>query len=248
VPIGFAAVSLDPDSLERLVPDRLDPDDPAAADTLRLHLERYAFAARVGRPGRLLDLACGVGYGTRLLADRNPALRPALGVDLSADAVAHARARYGGDGVSFLAADAARWDDPEGFDTIVSLETLEHVEAPEALFGRLVAMLRPGGRLVASVPTTPSVDWNPHHRHDFTARSFAALGARHRLREVERLRQVQRYSLRASWRGRRFRSERIRPGLPAWYARHPGALVRRIASTLRHGLASHYLTIAWERP
>jgi SAM-dependent methyltransferase len=161
VPIGFAAVSLDPDSLERLVPDRLDPDDPAAADTLRLHLERYAFAARVGRPGRLLDLACGVGYGTRLLADRNPALRPALGVDLSADAVAHARARYGGDGVSFLAADACRWEDPEGFETIVSLETLEHVEAPELLFARLVAMIRPGGRLVASVPITPSVDWNP---------------------------------------------------------------------------------------
>jgi 2-polyprenyl-3-methyl-5-hydroxy-6-metoxy-1,4-benzoquinol methylase len=184
-------------------------------------------------------MACGVGYGTRLLADRNPALRPALGVDVAPEAIAHAKASYGGAGVSFATGDALRFADPQGFDTVVSLETIEHVDEPEALFGRLVALLRPGGRLVASVPTTPSVDLNPHHRTDFTEREFAALGARHGLREVGRLPQVQRYSLRASWRGRRFRRERLRTNLPSWYLAHPDALLRRIGATLRHGFASH---------
>jgi SAM-dependent methyltransferase len=241
------AVSLDPDSLERLVPDALDPGDPAARATLALHLERYQFAARVARPGRLLDLACGVGYGTQLLLERNPSLGPAVGVDISPEAIAHATSRYASQRIRFVASDALRFRDAEGFDTIVSLETIEHVDDPERLLAHLVSMLRPGGVLVASVPTTPSVDLNPHHRHDFSEASFLALGAGHRLRERERLEQVQRVALAASWRGHRFRRERLRGNLPAWYLAHPDALLRRIGATLRHGFANHYLTLAWER-
>ena len=172
-------MSLDPDSLERLVPDALDPEDPAARETLALHLARYAFAARVAKPGRLLDLACGVGYGTRHLLAQNPALGPALGVDVSPDAVAYANAHYAGPKLRFLAADALCFEDADGFDTVVSLETIEHVPDPAALFAKLASLLRAGGRLGASVPTTPSVDLNPHHLHDFDAASFAAFGAHH---------------------------------------------------------------------
>ncbi|HTY18189.1 MAG TPA: class I SAM-dependent methyltransferase [Myxococcota bacterium] len=240
-------MSLDPDSLERLVPDALDPGDAAARATLALHFERYEFAARVARAGRLLDLACGVGYGTELLLARNPSLGPAVGVDVSTEAIAHANARYGGGAARFIAADALSFRDPEGFDTIVSLETLEHVDEPERLFSHLASLLRPGGVLVASVPTTPSVDLNPHHRHDFSERSFRALGARQRLRERDALRQVQRVALASGWRGRRFRRAQLRANLPSWYLAHPDSLLRRIGSTLRHGFANHYLTVAWER-
>jgi SAM-dependent methyltransferase len=246
-PIASAAMC-DPDSLERIVPDTIDPADPAARESMSLHLDRYAFAARVAKPGRVLDLACGVGYGTRHLVERNPALGPALGVDVSPDAIAHANAHYAGPRVRFVAADALRFTDADGFDTIVSLETIEHVADPAALFAKLASLLRPGGRLVASVPTTPSVDLNPHHLHDFSAARFAALGARHGLREVERFPQVQRLSLSSAWRGRRFARERLRANLPGYYLSHPAAFGRRIATTLRYGLANHYLTIAWERP
>lgn len=241
-------MSLDPDSLERLVPDALDPADAGAQATLQLHRDRYAWAARVAQPGRLLDLACGVGYGTHLLLERNPKLGPAVGVDVSPDAIAYATAHYGGARLRFVVADALGFDDPEGFDTIVSLETVEHVEDPVALFGRLVSLLRPDGVLIASVPTTPSVDLNPHHRHDFTERSFLALGARHGLVPSDRFEQVQRLALSEGWRGRRFRREQLRPNLPGYYLAHPGALWRRIGATLRHGLANRYLTVAWRRP
>jgi SAM-dependent methyltransferase len=160
---------------------------------------------------------------------------------------ARAGTHYAAPRLRFQQADAMAWSDAEGFDTIVSLETIEHLPEPGAFFARLEAMLRPQGVLVASVPTTPSVDLNPHHLHDFTARSFRRMGARHGLQERAALRQVQRLPLLEPWRGQRFRRAQLRANLPAWYLRHPGALLRRVGSVLRHGLANHYLTLAWQK-
>ena len=63
------------DSLERIVPGTLEAHGSTGLATLNLRLERYAFAARILRGGKILDMACGVGYGTRLLVNENPALQ-----------------------------------------------------------------------------------------------------------------------------------------------------------------------------
>jgi SAM-dependent methyltransferase len=232
------------DSLERLVPDSLDGGDATGRATLALHLERYVFAAEHASPGRLLDIACGVGYGTRLLFDRIADAESALGVDLSEEAVAYARDRYGAPGVEYRVGDALGFEDPAGFDTIVSLETVEHVDDPDALIGQLAALLRPAGVLVASVPTTPSVDVNPHHRHDFSERSFRRLLRGHGLREVDCLRQVQAVPLFKVLGRSEVRMGDLRPNLLGYYVAHPGSLLRRAAATLRHGLTNRYLTVA----
>ena len=130
-----------PDSLERLVPDALEPGDATGQATLALHLERYEFAARCLAPGRVLDIACGAGYGTRLLAERAAQASGVLGVDRSEAAVAYARERYGAEGVEFRVGDAFAFRDPEGFASIVSLETLEHLDEPARFLAGLVAML-----------------------------------------------------------------------------------------------------------
>jgi len=241
-------VELDADSLERLVPDELAPEDITGGEALRISIERYEFAARHARSGRLLDIACGVGYGTRLLADRGAGRIEALGVDLSREAIDYARARYGGERTRFLAADAMAFDDPSRFDTIVSIETIEHLPRPADFVARLVRLLRPGGLLVASVPTTPSVDANPHHLHDFSARSFRRLLAPHGLAERAALVQEQPWRLGTVLARSEPRLRGVRHGLPAWYATHPASLVRRIASTLRHGFTNRYLTVAWQAP
>lgn len=244
---------MDPhDTLERLVPDQVGVEDEAGAESLDLHLQRYEFASQQAQPGRLLDLACGVGYGTRLLADRRADLRELTGVDVSSVATEYAHSHYACDRVRYLLDDAMSFGGEgeacERFDTIVSLETIEHLPEPQVFFARLCGMLSPGGVLVASVPTTPSVDLNPHHLHDFTADGFRAMGSRHALVEVACHSQVQRVAFGELFSGdRRFRRENLRPNLPGYYLSHPGALVRRVATTLRHGLANHYLTIAWKR-
>jgi 2-polyprenyl-3-methyl-5-hydroxy-6-metoxy-1,4-benzoquinol methylase len=241
-------MSVDRDTLERLVPDALAADETTGRDTLALHLQRYEFAAIHARAGRLLDLACGVGYGTRLLSDRCPQLESALGVDLCDEAVVYAQDRYANERTRFLRADAAGFTDPRGFETIVSLETVEHVDDPAAFLARLVRLLRPQGVLVASVPTTPSVDVNPHHRHDFSERSFRALLAPHGLVELAAFEQVQAVPLGPLLRRDEARLQTMRRGLLSWYAVHPGSLGRRLWSTLRHGLTNRYLTCAWKAP
>jgi SAM-dependent methyltransferase len=237
------------DTLERLVPEQIHAEDRAGAESLRFHLERYEFAARHARAGRLLDLACGVGYGTRLLADQRVDLASLTGVDLSPKAIGYARDHYSCGRVCFRQADAMSFGSrDETYDTIVSLETIEHLPDPQAFFGRLASLLAPGGVLVASVPTTPSVDLNPHHLHDFTPAGFRALGSQHGLAELASHSQVQRVALSELWsRDRRFRRENLRAGLAGYYLSHRGALWKRVVTTLRHGLANHYMTIAWTK-
>lgn len=241
-------MSIETDSLERLVPDDVLPGEITGQDTLELHIARYEFAAAHARPGRLLDIACGVGYGTRLLAERAAGVESALGVDLASDAVEYALGRYANARTRFEQGDALRFRDEAGFATVVSLETIEHVPDPRALVRHLVGLVRPGGVLIASVPTTPSVDFNAHHLHDFTGRSFRALLAGNGLVERAALEQVQRVSPFAVLTKSEARLKETRPNILGYYARNPGALVRRIGATVRYGFCNRYLTLVAEKP
>ena len=164
-----------PATLERIVPDSLEDGEATGAETLRLHLERYRFAAEYVSGALVLDLACGVGYGSALLAADSGG-RCVVGADLSAAALHSAAQTYRRPGVQFVRGDGAAWLRPRSVDGIVSLETLEHVIHPAALFAGLVSALREGGVLVASVPITPSVDANPHHRTDFALPRDSGIG------------------------------------------------------------------------
>lgn len=115
------------------------------------HWHRYHFARRWAAGRRVLDVACGEGYGTALLAREAAHV---TGVDVAEAAIAHARAAYGGlANAEFLQGSCERL--PLGdasVDLAVSFETLEHIEAQEAFVGELARVLRPGGVLLLSCP------------------------------------------------------------------------------------------------
>jgi SAM-dependent methyltransferase len=232
-------------SLERLLPDAVNEKDTTGRETLALHLERYEFAARHIPPeARVLDIACGVGYGTRLMAEKAPPSACFLGVDISKAAIAHAREHYGHHRIEYRVADAADFGDPKGFDVIVSLETIEHLQEPTAFLTSILRSLRPGGLLVGSVPVTPSVDVNPYHRTDFTARSFRRMLGSLGLTEEDMLLQRQPFDpIRIATR-REARLSDMRCNLIRYYAVHPRAMLRRLFSTLVDGFQNKYLTLA----
>jgi len=115
------------------------------------HWHRYAFALPFVTGRRVLDCACGEGYGSRLLATRAERV---TGLDLSARAVEHARRRYGDRGnLYFLEGECTALPFPDGaFDVVVSFETLEHIAGQEAMLAEFRRVLGPEGLLVLSSP------------------------------------------------------------------------------------------------
>jgi SAM-dependent methyltransferase len=115
------------------------------------HWHRYHFAARWAAGKRVLDVACGEGYGSALLAR---VAAHVTGVDLSAQAIAHAKGAYAKLGnVEFLAASCTQIPIPEAsIDVAVSFETIEHIEGQAAFLDELARVLKPGGVLILSCP------------------------------------------------------------------------------------------------
>ena len=144
------------------------------------HWHRYAFALPLASGRRVLDAACGEGFGSALLARDASAV---LGVDISADAIAHAQSRYAGrDGLSYRVDDCTRLESlPDaGFDLIVSFETLEHVEAQESMLDAFARLLAPDGILLISTPdkrtyTDLTGFRNEHHVRELYRDEFEAL-------------------------------------------------------------------------
>jgi SAM-dependent methyltransferase len=161
---------------ERVVPGLVDPN------LFNEHLARYRFAARFARGALVLDAGCGSGYGTGEL----PEAAGVIAMDISADAVTHARHEFSRPGVHFLqgACESLPFAD-RSFDLVLAFEVIEHLERWQDLLTEARRVLRPAGILLVS---TPNKAWygesragagaNPYHVREFEYREFeAALGA-----------------------------------------------------------------------
>ena len=115
------------------------------------HWHRYAFARNLAANKRVLDAACGEGYGSALLAD---VAAEVTGVDIDPTSVAHACARYAAKAhLRYVCADATTLPFPDrAFDLIVSFETLEHLAAQEKLIAGFARVLADDGLLLISSP------------------------------------------------------------------------------------------------
>lgn len=135
------------------------------------HWHRYAFARMFARGRRVLDAACGEGYGSALVAD---VAESVLGLDIDADAIAHARRRYGKQpNLRFDCADIAALDlAPGSVNLVVSFETLEHVDAQDALLASLARALADDGILLISSPDKAVYSDAAGFRNEFHVREL----------------------------------------------------------------------------
>lgn len=122
------------------------------SDLYRSHMNRYRFARPFVAGKRVLDIACGVGFGSFLLSETAAEV---VGVDVDADSINYNRANFKRENLHFIEADAAQFSDSleERFDVIVSFETIEHIADWRAFLTNLQAYLSGGrGRILLSTP------------------------------------------------------------------------------------------------
>lgn len=118
------------------------------------HVVRYEFAREFCK-GRVLDIACGVGYGSEILMNDNTSITEYVGIDNSNESIDYAIENYNLPKTSYFTDDALNEDLYKiygKFDTIVSFETIEHFHGDEKFIQNLYNLLKPGGKLIISTP------------------------------------------------------------------------------------------------
>ena len=162
-----------------LTGERTLPDVPAENYWYRRHVAVYRAIAERCRGLDVVDMACGEGYGTDVLASRAVNV---TGVDANPEAHEHARLKYSRPGVRFVR-DLVEWYS-EPCDAVVFLQTIEHVRNPQEVLEHMRSMLRPGGTAYVSTPNVktlapPGADksGNPWHVKEYTAAEFRELCA-----------------------------------------------------------------------
>ncbi len=156
---------------ERVIPNQVDPD------LFNEHQARYTFAARLAGRKRVLDAGCGTGYGTATLACQ---ARDVLGIDISAEAIAYARAHFGAENIRFAQASCTAIPAAaETFDVIAAFEIIEHLSDWRGFLREARRVLAPGGLFLVSTPnksyyaeTRRRQGPNPFHEHEFELEEF----------------------------------------------------------------------------
>jgi 2-polyprenyl-3-methyl-5-hydroxy-6-metoxy-1,4-benzoquinol methylase len=167
-----------------LTGERTLPDVPEENYWFRRHLVVYEWIAARVEGRRAVDMACGEGYGSDVLAGSAASV---VGVDANPEAHEHARLRYARPNLRFERDLVESFAEP--CDAVVFLQTIEHVQDPGATLEHFKSMLAPGGVAYVSTPNLltlapPGAEKsdNPWHVKEYRAEEFRELCEAHFLR------------------------------------------------------------------
>jgi ubiquinone/menaquinone biosynthesis C-methylase UbiE/glycosyltransferase involved in cell wall biosynthesis len=134
------------------------------------HVHRYLVAREYAEDKDVLDIACGEGFGSAILAE---SARSVVGVDIAMEAVKHAAIRYRLDNVNFRQGSCAAIPlDDNSIDLVVSFETIEHHDEHKAMMREVKRVLRPEGVLIISSPDKKEYAVIPNYRNPFHVREL----------------------------------------------------------------------------
>jgi SAM-dependent methyltransferase len=164
-----------------LTGERTLPDVPAENYWYRRHLVVYEWIGARVLGQRVLDMACGEGYGSEVLSRSAASV---LGVDGNPDAHEHARLRYVRQNLRFEWGAVESYGEPDSLDAVVFLQTIEHVQDPEAVLRHFRSLLSDGGTAYVSTPNVLTLapegaakSSNPWHLREYRADEFRELCA-----------------------------------------------------------------------
>lgn len=132
------------------------------------HTARYQFASGfINRTMVVLDVACGVGYGSKILAAN---AKQVMGCDLDLASVEYAKNHYHMNNIEYLQGNATALQFCDAsFDAVVSFETIEHIENYRQAISEFRRVLRVGGLLIMSSPNyNTSKHDNKYHIKEFS--------------------------------------------------------------------------------
>lgn len=138
------------------------------------HLLRYDFAKEFVKGKVVLDIACGSGYGSKILAEAGAT--KVIAVDVDAGALESARKNHFHEAIEYKAGDAADIGlEEKTVDTAVSFETIEHLEDSETFLKELSRVVKDDGLVIISTPNVKvSGAKNPFHFKEFEKEEFAS--------------------------------------------------------------------------
>ena len=149
--------------------ERLDPNHTPwySKKLLNEHLSRYRLAVPFCKEKTVIELGCGSGYGTKLIAKSGA--KKVYGIDIDELTIKYAKKFYSHKKITFIKASAMHTKLPKNIaDVIISFETIEHVTNPSKMITEINRILKPGGLLIISTPNKAmSLDDNPYHIKEF---------------------------------------------------------------------------------
>ena len=164
-----------------LTGERTLPDVPEENYWYRRHLVVYEWITQRVAGKRVVDMACGEGYGSNLLAGSAASV---VGVDANPEAHEHARLRYVRDNLRFERDLVESFAEP--CDAVVFLQTIEHVQDPGAILDHFKSMMGKGGVAYVSTPNLLTLappgaekSENPWHIKEYRAAEFRELCEAH---------------------------------------------------------------------
>jgi SAM-dependent methyltransferase len=163
----------------QLTGERTLPDVPAENYWFRRHLVVYEWIGARVIGDRVIDMACGEGYGSEVLSRSAASV---VGVDANPEAHEHARLRYRRQNLGFERGLVESYGEPGSYEAAVFLQTIEHVQDPVSVLEHLRSLLVPGAAAYVSTPNLLTLappgaekSGNPWHVREYRAREFEAL-------------------------------------------------------------------------
>ncbi len=155
--------------VERIIIDKECVDKMEEDIIIRRAIERYMYVRQFVY-GRVLDIACGVGYGSYLLS-KNPDVKKLTGIDKSEKAINNACRYFKTKNIEFAVGSPETVT--EKFDVLVTLETIEHLPDPTVL--KQLAQRCGVCEIIISFPRKKTTHYNPYHLYDYTKDDILSL-------------------------------------------------------------------------
>lgn len=155
--------------MERIYPTKDKIEESLSIKRLDNHIERYQIIKRYCY-GSVLDIACGVGYGSYLLQN-NPDIDMIVGVDVDQESIEYAKHEYKTDKTFFENSNIEDYSSKH--DVIVSLETIEHIEDLN-VYRDMIYRVNPE-LAILSFPNKKSTHFNKYHKHDLNSQQIVTL-------------------------------------------------------------------------